>query len=240
MSITDLVKGMKGARLSRAPAILVAIAALGALTFFYLGHEVGEDEFRQFDSAILLWLRNPADLSQPIGPPWLAESVLEITALGGYTLIILLVAAVIGFLLVAGLRGPALFVFLSVLTGWLASQVLKSFYSRPRPDLVPQLDVVHTASFPSGHATMTALVYLTLAAVIARLTDRTSLRIYVFAAAALISIIVGLSRVYLGVHWPSDVIAGWVLGAAWAALSWLVVSALRYRRERETQRTASR
>lgn len=240
MSITDLVKGMKGGRVSWGPALLVAIAALGALAFFYIGHEVGEDELRQFDSAVLLWLRNPADLSQPVGPPWLAESVLEVTALGGYTLIILLVAAVIGFLLVAGLRGPALFVFLSVVTGWLASQVLKSFYERPRPDLVPQLDVVHTASFPSGHATMAALVYLTLAAVIARLTDKTSLRVYVFAAAGLISMIVGFSRVYLGVHWPSDVIAGWVLGAAWAALSWLVVSALRYRRERESQQTTSR
>ncbi|MCC6205920.1 MAG: phosphatase PAP2 family protein, partial [Hyphomicrobiales bacterium] len=212
---------------------------LGVLAFVYIGHEVGEEELVQFDSSILLAFRDPADLSRTVGPPWLAESVVEITALGGYTLIVVLVAAVIGLLLINGLRGPALFVLLSVATGWVTSQLLKSFYDRPRPDLVPQLDIVHTASFPSGHAMMTTLVYLTLASVIARLTEKTSVRIYVFAVAVAIALAVGLTRIFLGVHWPSDVIAGWALGAAWAALSWLAVSVLRRRRDRERGRLQS-
>jgi undecaprenyl-diphosphatase len=180
-------------------------------------------------------MRDPADLARPAGPAWFEESVVEITSLGGYTLIILTIASVVGFMLLAGHYGPALFVFGSVFTGWLVSHSVKSFYARPRPDLVPQLDLVHTASFPSGHAMMSTLVYLTLASVAIRLTDNPRLRIYVMAVAVFISIIVGLSRIYLGVHWPSDVLAGWALGAAWAALSWLVVSALRRRRERQSK-----
>lgn len=213
--------------------MLVVGLAASALLFFWLGHEVGEDEFRAFDTSVLLALRDPADLSRPIGPGWLPEAAVEITALGGYALIFLLVLLVTGFLAVARRYGPALFLALSILSGWATSNALKSFYARPRPDIVPQLDIVHTASFPSGHAMMTTLVYLTLAAVIAGLTDRAALRLYVFAVAALIALAVGLSRLYLGVHWPSDVAAGWALGAAWAALSWLAVRALRVIRSRK-------
>ena len=240
MSITDLVSGLRNSGVSRLPALVVCVAALGVLAFIYIGHEVGENELLQFDAAILLALRDPADLSRTIGPPWLAESVVEITALGGYTLIVLLLAAVIGFLLVAGRRGPALFVFLSIVTGSLLSQLLKSFYDRPRPDLVPQLDIVHTASFPSGHAMMSTLAYLTLASIVAQLSEKTRVRVYVFAVAILLAVIVGLSRIYLGVHWPTDVIGGWALGAAWAALAWLVASMLRRRRDREAGRAGSR
>ncbi|MBN9071005.1 MAG: phosphatase PAP2 family protein [Rhizobiales bacterium] len=209
------------------PALVIAGFAACILLFFWIGHEVGEDEFRAFDGAILLALRDPADLSRPLGPHWLPETAAEITALGGYPLIFLLVLVVVGFLVAARLSGVALFVALSILSGWAVSHGLKSLYARPRPDVVPQLDIVHTASFPSGHATMTTLVYLTLAAVIASLTASLRIRIYVFAVAILISVSVGLSRVYLGVHWPSDVAAGWALGAAWAALSWLAAAALR-------------
>src|SRR5690606_40735909 len=111
---------------------------------------------------------------------------------------------------------------------------------RPRPDLLPQLDLVHTASFPSGHAMMSTLVYLTLAAIAARLTASTRLRLYVFAVAIAIALAVGLSRIFLGVHWTSDVLAGWALGAAWAALSWLAVSLLRRWRKRPDGREARR
>jgi undecaprenyl-diphosphatase len=230
-SVTDLVRGMKDLRWAVAPAIVVAICAFGLVAFLEIGHEVGEDVVLEFDRTLLLALRDPADVSNPIGPPWFEEAVLEMTALGGFTLIITVLLAVVGYLIVAGFGGPALFLMLSVFTGWLASQSLKSYYARPRPDLVAQLDLVHTASFPSGHAMMTTLVYLTLATVIARVVDRTAVRVYVFATAIVISVLVGLTRIYLGVHWPSDVLAGWALGAAWAALSWLVASALRYRRQ---------
>jgi len=231
MSITELVQGMKSGRVSRLPAAMLAVAALGVVAFLYIAHEVGEASFEQLDAALLLAFRNPLDLNDPVGPSWLAETVLEVTALGGYPLILIIMAAVIGGLCVARLFGPALFVVLALFSGLLVSQGLKSFYARPRPDIVPQLDIVHTASFPSGHAMMATLFYLTLATVIARLTDKTAVRAYVFGVAILLSLVIGISRIYLGVHWPSDVLAGWALGVAWAALSWLAVSLLRSRRK---------
>lgn len=237
--MTELVQGMKAGRLSRLPAVMLAVAAFSVIAFLYIAHEVGEASFEQLDASLLLALRNPLDLNDPVGPPWFAETVLEVTALGGYPLILIIMIAVIGFLCVARLFGPALFVFLAIFTGWLVSQGLKSFYARPRPDIVPQLDLVHTASFPSGHAMMSTLFYLTLATVIARLTDNAGARAYVFCVAILLSMLIGLSRIFLGVHWPSDVLAGWALGIAWAALSWLAVSMLRSVRERRSRGAAA-
>ncbi len=227
-----LLHGMHEFRGATVPVILVAIIAAGLYVFVEIADEVAEAEIRGFDEWLLLAFRNPDDLSLAIGPPWLAESVAEITALGGYTLIVIIVAAVIGFLLVAGRYGPALYVFLSVSVGTVVSTLLKFAYERPRPDLVDHLVTTHTASFPSGHATMSAVVYLTLAAILMRMVDDWRLRAYVLFAAIGLTVMVGLLRVYLGVHWPSDVIAGWALGAAWASLAWLVVTLIRLWRRR--------
>ena len=233
MSITELVRGMKDMRPAVLPVVMVGIVAFAAYVFLELAEEIGEDEFGAMDRALLLAFRNPADVSDPLGPPWLEEAVAQITALGGYPILVVLVATVAGYLLVARRYGPALFVVLSTGLGTLASQLLKLFYDRPRPDVVDHLVTIHTASFPSGHATMSAIVYLTLAALIVRLVEQTRVRIYVMSVAILITAAVGLSRIYLGVHWPSDVAAGWALGAAWASLAWLVVSALRAWRHRQ-------
>jgi undecaprenyl-diphosphatase len=227
-----LLAGMNEYRGATVPVILVAIIALGLYVFVEISDEVLEDELRDIDSWLLLFFRDPADLSVAIGPPWLAESVAEITALGGYTLIIILIAAVVGFLLIAGRYGPALYVLLSVSLGTLVSHFLKLAYERPRPDIVEHLVTTHTASFPSGHATMSAVVYLTLAALVMRMVDSVTLRIYVLAVAIALTVLIGMSRIYLGVHWPSDVIAGWALGAAWASLAWLAVTAIRWWRHR--------
>jgi undecaprenyl-diphosphatase len=229
---TDIVSGMQDRRNATLPALAILLIAVGVFGFLYLAHEIAEGEYEAIDRAILLALRNPADLATPIGPPWLEQTMLELTGLGGYPIIVTMIVIVLGFLLVAGLRGPALFVLLSTISGLAVSQSLKSFYGRPRPDIVPLLVDVYTASFPSGHAMMSTVVYLTLATVIARITPRHGLRVYVFAVAILLSLVIGLSRVYLGVHWPTDVLAGWAMGAAWAALAWLVVSALRHYRHR--------
>jgi undecaprenyl-diphosphatase len=234
MKITELVRGMKDMRPAILPALLIGIVGFGAYVFLELADEVGEDEMDGIDRAMLLAFRNPEDLSDPLGPPWLEETITEITSLGGYPILVALIAMVTGYLLVTRKYGPALFVVLSTGLGTAVSHVLKLAYERPRPDVVDHLVSIHTASFPSGHATMSAIVYLTLAALIVRLVETTRERVYVLSVAILLTVAVGLSRVYLGVHWPSDVAAGWALGAAWASLSWLVVSTLRALRRRDT------
>ncbi|MDN2566988.1 phosphatase PAP2 family protein [Aquibium sp. A9E412] len=231
-AITDLVRGMWNPRAAAVPVAMLAVLAGGLFIFLEIADEVAEGEMRRIDEALFLMLRDPETL-ELLGPPWLEETAVEITALGGYPLIILAVGSVIGFLLVIGRWGPALYVFLSVGSGALISQTLKQYYGRPRPDLVEHLDPVHTASFPSGHALVTTVAYLTLGSLIMRLVDGWAVRVYVLAMALFVAAIVGLSRVYVGVHWPSDVAAGWAVGAAWASLTWLVVSALQHWRRRQ-------
>ena len=225
--LSGLVRNMREMRFATVPVALMAIMAAGIYTFLAIADEVSENELAQIDSAILLMLRDPADVSVPIGPAWFEQAVIEITTLGGYPVLVTLVTAVAGFLLVARQYGPAVFMLGSIITGTLASHFLKIVYDRPRPDVVDHLVEIHTASFPSGHATMSAVVYLTLATMIVRLVDDVAVRIYVLSAAVVLTMAVGMSRVYLGVHWPSDVLAGWALGATWACLSWLTVSGLK-------------
>jgi undecaprenyl-diphosphatase len=231
-SAGDLVRDMKDYRAATLPVALIAIIGAGLFVFLELAEEVREAEMLDIDRALLLFMRDPGDLSQPIGPRWLEQTMIEITALGGYPILSLLVAMVVGFLLISRRYGSALYVTLSICLGTLAGHVLKLLYERPRPDLVDHLVDVHTASFPSGHATMSAIVYLTLAALIMRLANGFAVRLYVLFVAVFLTLAIGTSRVYLGVHWPSDVVAGWALGAAWASVSWLAVSALRAYRHR--------
>lgn len=237
---TDVVGGMRDIRIATVPVVLVAIVAGGVYVFLALAGAVGDGGLERFDTALLLHLRQPGNPAEPLGPAWLQETVLEITTLGGYPVLVTLVAAVAGFLLASRQSGPALFMLVSVIGGTAAGQFLKQVYDRPRPDVVDHLVQTHTASFPSGHATMSAVVYLTLAALIVRLVDGVAVRAYVLAVAILLTFAVGMSRIYLGVHWPSDVLAGWALGIAWASLSWLAVSLLRGRRKSRQARNAER
>jgi undecaprenyl-diphosphatase len=200
----------------------VFIAAGGVWTFLGLADEIGEGDTAGFDRAVLLALRNPADLSDPIGPPWLEEVMRDITALGGHFILSFITLAVIGFLLLSRKNGSALLVLISVGGGMLLSTVLKIGFERPRPDLVPHGAQVFTASFPSGHATLSAVTYLTLGALLGRLEVAPRIKAYFMALSVLLTLLVGVSRLYLGVHWPTDVLAGWTVGAAWAILVWLV------------------
>jgi undecaprenyl-diphosphatase len=137
--------------------------------------------------------------------------------------------SVVGYLLLVGKRGAALLVFVSVAGGALLGDLLKLAFQRPRPDLVPHGVDVFTASFPSNHAMLSAVTYLTLGALLARLEKRRRIKLYFLALSVFLTIIVGLSRVYFGVHWPTDVIAGWSVGAAWAMAVWLVALILQRR-----------
>jgi undecaprenyl-diphosphatase len=202
--------------------ILLACLAGGAFLLERLTSEVLEGETRDFDEAILLALREPGDLAVPIGPYWLTHAVGDITSLGSVTVLALMTILATAYLLLDRRFAIAGFVFSSVLTGWLASMLLKIIVARPRPDIVPHLAEVTDLSFPSGHAMVSAVTYLTLGALLARTQRHRSTRSFVMGSGVFLAIIVGMSRVYLGVHYPTDVLAGWCAGALWALGCWLV------------------
>ena len=194
-----------------------------------LASEVLAGETQEFDKQILVALRDPANPSQPIGPRWLLSGALDITALGSATVLTLTVLAVAGFLLLQGMWRTAIFVSLASLGGWFLNSALKQLFQRPRPDVVPHLRDVMSLSFPSGHAMTSAVVYLTLGALTMRIAERRLTKFYCMAVAVLATVLVGASRVYLGVHYPTDVIAGWLIGFSWALLCWIVERSLERR-----------
>ena len=168
-------------------------------------------------------LRTPGNLADPIGPKWVEEMMRDFTALGSTGVLALMVLAVSGFLVMTRKGHAALTVLVAVASGVLLSQTMKWAYARPRPELVPHGAEVYTTSFPSGHAMMSAIVYLTLGALLARAQSGQGPKIYILAVAVILTVLVGVSRVYLGVHWPTDVLAGWALGGLWALACWLAM-----------------
>lgn len=205
--------------------------------FFELAGDVLEGDTRQFDERVLVALRRPEDPSLPIGPRWLHSAALDITALGGAPVLGLTVAAVVGFLILQGLSRTAVFVLVASAGGWLLNALLKELFQRARPEVVPHLREVMTLSFPSGHAMSSAAVYLTLGVLLMRIAERRITKFYCMAVAMLATFLVGISRVYLGVHYPTDVVAGWLVGISWALLCWTVERGIERRaglkRERE-------
>lgn len=210
---------------------LLTLAAFGffAWAFMELADTVREGEIHALDSRLLLALRDPANLANPIGPSWLEEAARDITGLGGYAVLSIITWGTWAYLMIVGKRGTALLVLVAVIGGTLLSSGLKLGFERPRPDLVPHATRVYTASFPSGHAMMSAVTYLTLGALLARVETRRRARAFIVGLAVAMTLLVGMSRVYLGVHWPSDVLAGWSVGAAWASLCWFVALQLQRR-----------
>ncbi len=203
--------------------LIVAASVSAALwAFLELADEVNEQETMEIDRMILLALRNPADHTDPLGPGWIEEMVRDFTALGGIGVLVLITVAVCVYLLLLNRGRTALFAIAAISGGWLVSNLLKIAYDRSRPDLVPHEAVVYTASFPSGHAMMSAVTYLTLAALLSRAVTSWRLRTFFLVSALFLTVLVGASRVYLGVHWPTDVVAGWTIGAGWAGLCWLI------------------
>jgi undecaprenyl-diphosphatase len=202
--------------------VLFLLAAAGLLVFLMLASEVREGEIFGIDRWLIQALRNADDPAVPAGPFWLRRALGDITALGGSPVLTLLTLISAGYLIAARKAATAAFLVAAISTGAIASTLLKLIFARARPDLVAHLVDTYSTSFPSGHAMNSAVTFLTLGALLARAESDRAVRIYLMAVAVFLTLIIGFSRIYLGVHWPSDVLAGWCVGAAWAILcSWL-------------------
>ena len=203
--------------------LLAGIVVAGGLWGFVELAEVARDSSaRAFDTEILLAFREAGQTDNPIGPLWFEEAMRDITGLGSTIVLVMVTAVTIFYLLLIGRWRTALLVLVTVGGGQILSSLLKLGIDRPRPDLVSHLVDVQTLSFPSGHAMMSAVTYLTLGSMLAGIVPGRATKIYVLGVAVLITLMAGVSRIYLGVHWPSDVLAGWCAGFAWAMLCWLV------------------
>lgn len=218
--------------------LLLSVTGIVGLlwAFLALASEVKEGDTTSFDEKIVRALRHPNDLSDPLGPYWLEESVRDITALGSPLVLFLLTAFVGGFLAMRRQYQALIFLIVAVAGGGLLNVGLKSLFSRPRPDLVPHLMKAGSTSFPSGHSMLAAVGYLTLGALLARLVEGMRLKVYFISVALVLAFAIGCSRVYMGVHYPTDVFAGWLLGLVWAIACWLAARYLQQRGKVEKEK----
>ena len=200
--------------------LLAALSVSGAVwAFAGLWDAVEDQHTGGFDRAILLAFRVPGHPETPAGPRWLQECARDVTALGGFTVLALISLVAVATLAMKRRRLQARIFAATVVLGQVLAEAIKLIAGRPRPDIVTRFDIVYSSSFPSGHSTMAPVVYLTLAVILAAGEQRRDVRALIFACAVAVTIAVGISRVYLGVHWPTDVLAGWVLGAAIALVA---------------------
>lgn len=205
-------------------AVLVALLLIagGIWAFVEVADEVIEGESLAFDEALLRAFRRPDDLSKPIGPAWVLRIAEDLTALGGVAVITLVTVISTGYLALRKKWGAAALIVLSIGGGAIVSTLLKNWFDRPRPTAVAHLIEVHSLSFPSGHSMLSAVTYLTLGSLLARTTADWRIKAYILALAVLLAGVIGTTRVFLGVHYPTDVLAGWCAGISWALLCSLV------------------
>ena len=205
-----------------------------AWLFIELALLVNSGSALSWDRSIMLAMRNPLDLGDPIGPAWFEELMRDVTALGGTGILSLLTLLTCAYLFMQKNSTLAWFVLITIGTGMLCSFALKYGFSRPRPELVAHGSYVYTSSFPSGHSMMSAVVYFILAGVLLQTQTRRRIKIFMLSCTAMVVVLIGLSRVYLGVHWPTDVLAGWSAGCFWALCSYRL---LRYWQKRQSRKT---
>jgi undecaprenyl-diphosphatase len=209
-------------------SILMIITSLWI--FFIIANAVTEGSTQNFDVTIIEALRNPADQTIPWGPFWLPDVMRDITSLGGGTVIALITLIVIIYLLMQKKIGELLLVLAAVLGGTIIGIVLKEIFGRERPDLIFRLTDATSLSFPSGHSMMSTVIYLSLAALLARIQHERKIRIYIISVALFLAFIIGISRIYLGVHYPTDVVGGWTIGLGWASICWFGAKYLQRKR----------
>jgi undecaprenyl-diphosphatase len=182
----------------------------------------------EVDALLIEGLRSPNDANDPLGSWWLTHIMVDITALGGRTVIGLITLIALGYLLAIKRRALAATLVATIGGGVIANMVLKAAFARERPDVVGHLVEAHSSSFPSAHAMNSAVAYLAIGAMLAYGQGRHAVRVYIMSAAIAITTLIGFSRVYLGVHWPSDVVVGWAVGACWVALCIRMVPVVRH------------
>lgn len=202
------------------------IAVAGGLTFAALAMLVPRAWSAELDAAVLRTLRRLDDPYLPLGGHAVADAARDITALGSTVVLVLVVGLVCGYLAADRRLRDAAAVLVATLGGVALDLLLKLWFARERPDVVPHLVRAHSGSFPSGHSMLSAVVYPTLGALLARFAKRRATQVLPIAAGIGIAFLVGTSRLVLGVHYPTDVLAGWAAGAAWSASCWLVVDRL--------------
>ena len=220
-------RALRIARTEIAALSALLIIALGVMTFVEVADDMTEADGHLFDQAVLHWLQPVA--GQPRGPWWLQEAAADLTSLGGISVLTLFAVIALGFLLIQRKRLSALLLVVGLIGGVALSEGLKALFERERPPVAYQAVETLNASFPSGHALLSTVFYLTLGVMLTRAFPRKRLKAFVLGAAILIALLIGLTRVYLGAHWASDVIAGWCAGAAWAMVLWLVAYAIERR-----------
>jgi len=208
---------------------LISILAIACLLFVFgfVAQSVAEGKSLAFDRSIIFALREPGNPSALIGPAWVQEAARDLTSLGSIIVLVIITLAVAGYLLLGRKYAAAWLMLAAVFGGIALNDLLKLAFARPRPDFVSPAAQVFTTSFPSGHAALSAITYLTIAALLARSQSSSKIGLYFIFVAAFLTILIGVSRIYLGVHYPTDVLGGWCIGTAWALGWWVLMAWLR-------------
>jgi undecaprenyl-diphosphatase len=213
----------------RTPPVSILAAAFFLFAFGIIAQEVTEGKSSAFDRRVVLALRDSADPSVPIGPAWLQEAARDVTSLGSIIVLAMITLAAVGYLFLARKHVAAWLMLIAVFGGIALNDLLKASFARPRPDFATHAVRVFTASFPSGHAALSAITYLTLGALLARSQPSLTMGIYFISVAVFLTVLIGISRIYLGVHYPTDVLGGWCIGTAWAIACWTIAARLQAR-----------
>lgn len=207
----------------------LVLALAGTAVFALLAEQVMEGGTQRFDNAVLLWMNEHAN-------PRLDIVAMEVTSLGSGVVTWMIVAVSSVFLWTSRHRYSVLLLWVAVVGGSALNATLKGIFERPRPELFPwRVPHAGQSSFPSGHSMGAMVMYATLAYLVARLESTPALRRLTFVFAAILVSLIGASRMYLGVHYPSDVLGGFVIGLAWATFCALGIEAIRYFRRRKPE-----
>jgi len=234
VSVKNLITEYSSREIKILVNLFILVTAL--LAFIYVAKEVSSGDTQKFDEWVLSNLRDGEATRLPIWPTWFTAIMTDITALGGATVIFLITSAVFFYLLIQKQYEFMLLILIATIGGALLSFGLKELFARERPPLIFHLLTVKSMSFPSGHAMMSSVVYLTQGALLAKVQSNKNLRAYILLIAIILVFLIGISRIYLGVHYPTDVLAGWSVGLAWASFCWLAAKYLQRRNEQKQNR----